>query len=172
MSTARELTPTQLDFRSAMANLGAAVSVVTTNGPRGRAGLTLSAACSVTDSPPTMLVCVNRSSYTHDIFTENQRACVNVLGSDHEELAMHFAGATDVPMEERLSRPIWDQNPDEAPMLRDAAASLAGRITDQATHGSHSVLFLEIDRVVVREDRGALVYFQRQFHPIGARLPV
>jgi len=150
-----------------MANLGAAVSVVTTNGPRGRAGLTLSAACSVTDTPPTMLVCVNRSSYTHDVFTENQRVCVNVLGRDHEELALHFAGATGVSMAERFGRPAWDHDGDQVPMLRDAAASLVGRITDCATHGSHSVMFLEIDRVVVREDRGGLVYFRRQFHPIG-----
>lgn len=39
-------------FRNAMALLGGAVSVITTDGPAGRFGFTASAVCSVTDSPP------------------------------------------------------------------------------------------------------------------------
>jgi hypothetical protein len=44
------------DYREAMARLGVAVSIVTTDGPAGRAGFTASAVCSVTDEPPTLLV--------------------------------------------------------------------------------------------------------------------
>lgn len=43
-------------FRNAMAMLGGAVSVITTDGPAGRFGFTASAVCSVTDAPPTLLV--------------------------------------------------------------------------------------------------------------------
>ena len=39
-------------YREAMARLGAAVNVITTDGPGGRAGFTASAVCSVTDTPP------------------------------------------------------------------------------------------------------------------------
>lgn len=39
-------------FRNAMARLGAAVNIITTDGPAGRAGFTASAVCSVTDTPP------------------------------------------------------------------------------------------------------------------------
>ena len=39
--------------------LSAAVNVVTTDGPAGRHGFTASAVCSVTDNPPTLLVCMN-----------------------------------------------------------------------------------------------------------------
>ena len=42
------------DYRDAMARLGAAVHVITTDGPGGRAGFTASAVCSVTDDPPTL----------------------------------------------------------------------------------------------------------------------
>ncbi|WP_252405960.1 flavin reductase, partial [Escherichia coli] len=45
------------DFRAGMARLGAAVNIITTDGPGGRAGFTASAVCSVTDTPPTLLVC-------------------------------------------------------------------------------------------------------------------
>ncbi len=39
-----------LKFREAMAHLSSAVSIVTTNGVAGKAGLTVSSVCSVTDS--------------------------------------------------------------------------------------------------------------------------
>ena len=49
-------------YREAMARLGAAVNVITTDGPGGRAGFTASAVTSVTDTPPTLLVCANRTN--------------------------------------------------------------------------------------------------------------
>lgn len=48
-------------FRNAMAQLGTAVHVVTTDGAGGRAGFTASAVCSVTDTPPSVLVCINKA---------------------------------------------------------------------------------------------------------------
>ncbi len=46
----------QQTFRDAMSCMGAAVNIITTDGPAGRAGFTASAVCSVTDTPPTLLV--------------------------------------------------------------------------------------------------------------------
>ena len=162
-----EISDEQRQFRAAMAHLSAAVNVVTTDGPGGRAGITVSAVCSVTDDPPTVLVCVNQSSYTHDIFKRNGRICVNVLGAEHEELAVHFAGATRIPMEERFGWEIWDHDSADVPVLRDALVVLVGRITGHTVRGSHSVMFVEIERTIVREDSDGLVYFKRQFHRLG-----
>ena len=166
MST-MQITPTQRDFRTAMASLSAAVNIVTTDGPRGRAGITVSAVCSVTDAPPTLLVCVNQSSYTHDVFRGNGRICVNVLGADHQELALQFAGASDLSMQDRLSVADWDNESEGVPVLGNAVASIIGRITSQYQQGSHTVMFVEVDKVNISEERGGLVYFQRQFHGLG-----
>jgi hypothetical protein len=55
ISQLTQLGDSQVAFRAAMAKLPAAVNVVTTNGPQGRAGITtVSAVCSVTDTPPTV----------------------------------------------------------------------------------------------------------------------
>ena len=59
------------DYRDAMARLAAAVNIITTDGPSGRAGFTATAVCSVTDEPPTLLVCLNRSASAHPIVTAN-----------------------------------------------------------------------------------------------------
>src|SRR5258708_22231475 len=48
------------EFRSAMSRLGAAVNVITTDGPAGRHGLTASAGCRLSHTPPTVIERVNR----------------------------------------------------------------------------------------------------------------
>jgi flavin reductase len=74
------------DYRDAMARLGAAVNIVTTDGRAGRAGFTASAVCSVTDNPPTLLVCMNRGSSAYACVRENGVVCVNVLSARRERL--------------------------------------------------------------------------------------
>lgn len=162
-----ELTQIQRDFRSAMAHLPAAVNIVTTDGPHGRVGITVSAVCSVSDSPPTVLVCVNRSSATHDIFKSNGKICINVLSGEHEELARHFSGATKVPMAERFGWDIWEENRASVPVLRDALVKIVGRISDHSVQGSHSVIFVQVDRIEVQQESDSLVYFKRQFHRLS-----
>ncbi|WP_211221006.1 flavin reductase [Nocardioides insulae] len=158
--------PARERFRSAMAGLSAGVNVVTTDGPAGRAGLTVSAVCSVSDTPPTMLVCIKRSSSGHDVFEGNRRLCINVLGSGHEDVARVFAGGTGVSGAERFASGQW-QDRAGVPVLVGAAASVLGRISEIKAQGSHSVVFVEVEGVVLNEDAGGLVYFQRRFHPIG-----
>ncbi|PWV84090.1 flavin reductase (NADH) [Prauserella marina] len=159
--------PSTADFREAMAHLPAAVNILTTDGPRGRCGITVSAACSVTDSPPTVLVCVNQRSATHDVFNGNGRVCLNVLAAEDEWLARHFSGMTDVSMAERFTWDIWDQSA-PVPLLRDALVNIVGVIADRKSMGSHSVLFVTIEQVRARTDRDSLVYFNRRFHRLEA----
>jgi flavin reductase (NADH) len=153
-------------FRQAMAHLSAAVNVITTDGPLGRCGITASAVCSVTDAPPTLLVCLNRSSAMHATFEGNRHVCINVLPGEHELLARHFAGMTQVAMEERFGWPIWDDGTQGVPVLRDALTSIQGTIVDLKEVGSHSVMFVEATQIRVRADGDGLIYFDRNFHRI------
>lgn len=161
------MTTSRTDFREAMAHLPAAVNILTTDGSNGRCGVTLSAVCSVTDEPPTVLVCVNRSSAMHDVFKANGRVGLNVLGGDQQELALHFAGATKVAMAERFTWDIWDRTHD-VPVLKDALVTAVGTIKETVPMGSHSVLFVGIEQIRTRAGGQSLVYFSRAFHRLDA----
>src|SRR5689334_21823720 len=89
-------------YREAMARLGAAVNVITTDGPAGRAGFTASAVCSVTDTPPTLLVCANRSNDSYPAFQGNQVLCVSTLTPDQQDISPVFAGLTEHTPDERF----------------------------------------------------------------------
>ncbi len=66
----------QQTFRDAMSCMGAAVNIITTDGPAGRAGFTASAVCSVTDTPPTLLVCLNRGASVWYRYSMKIERCV------------------------------------------------------------------------------------------------
>lgn len=159
------LSQEQLSFRNAMAHLPAAVNIITTRGAAGCCGITASAVCSVTDTPPTVLICINRNSAMHDIFKQNGALCINVLSDDQEQMALHFAGVTKVPMEERFSWDIWE-NDVEQPKLKDALVRLEGQIKESKEVGSHSVMFVELNHVDVNEEKDSLIYFNRLFHKV------
>ena len=158
-----ELSQTQLDFREGMSRLGAAVNLITSDGPAGKHGLVASAVCSVTDSPPTLLVCVNRNSFVHDKFLQNGNLCVNVLAAGHEELSRVFARY--VEGVDRYSYGQWMTLETNAPVLTDANVAFDCRIGSVLEQGSHSVMFCEIKAVHLPEtvNRG-LVYFSRDYH--------
>ncbi|MNE38196.1 4-hydroxyphenylacetate 3-monooxygenase reductase component [compost metagenome] len=87
-----------------------------------------------------------------------------MLCGEQEELARHFAGMTQVPMAERFAWDLWDDGAADVPVLRDALVQLEGRISECKEVGSHSVMFVELTKVGVREPRDSLVYFNRLFH--------
>ena len=157
-------------FRDAMARLGAAVNVITSHGAGGSCGITATAVCSVSDAPPSVLVCLNRNSALNPVFRANGAVCINVLAADQEDQARHFAGMTGVPMFDRFAGPAWETGADGVPALRDALASLHGRIVQTEEVGSHTVMIVEIDAIRVGGGQAGLVYFNRTFHRIGAAL--
>ncbi|SEG53575.1 4-hydroxyphenylacetate 3-monooxygenase, reductase component [Vibrio hangzhouensis] len=161
----------QQDFRNAMSKLAAAVNIVTTGGEAGTIGITATAVCSVTDSPATILVCVNRSSASNEIFKKNGRMCVNTCASEHQEMSMHFAGMTGLEMEERFALEGWNFNQHNVPVLEGALTTLEGHINDMKEVGTHTVFFLEIETITT-QDKDALMYFDRQFKHLKAEVKV
>jgi flavin reductase len=151
-------------FRDGMSRLGAAVNIITTDGPAGKAGFTASAVCSVTDAPPTLLVCLNRSSSVYDRFTDNEALCVNTLAPAHEDLSRLFGGKT--AMDARFAAACWSVGRSGAPILDDAAVSFDCRITSKAEVGSHTVLFCEVLAIERHEIASGLIYFDRAYHSV------
>ncbi len=156
------------EFRDAMARLGAAVNIITTDGPGGRGGFTASAVCSVTDDPPTLLVCMNRASSSANAMRSNGVLCVNTLASGLRELSLIFAGATKCSMDDRFAAAAWDRLATGAPVLHGAAVSFDCRISDIVEKGTHLVLFAEVEAIRAG-DAGAsgLIYFARDYHQVG-----
>lgn len=156
--------PERAEYRNAMARLGAAVNIITTDGPAGRAGFTASAVCSVTDDPPTLLICLNRNASVYPVFQANGTLCVNVLGAGQQQLSNLFGGKT--PMDERFAAAQWHASRSGVPVLAEAAATFECRVVGRTAVGTHDVLFCEVEMVRVGSAAHGLVYFDRRYHDL------
>ena len=121
-------------FRDMMSRFGVAVSVITTDGAAGQCGFTCTAVCSVTDEPPTILVCLNRKSQMNAVFRQNGVLCVNVLSAEQEDLSATFAGRRDISMADRFAVCPWDRVATGAPALRHVLADDSSRQPGAAAH--------------------------------------
>src|SRR3954465_9975286 len=117
-------------FREAMSRLGAAVHVITTAGPGGKAGATATAVCSVSDAPPTLLMCLNRRSQTNPAVVENGVFCVNTLGAGDASIADVFAGRTGVTGSDRFTTGDWQVLATGSPVLTSAVIAFDCRIVE------------------------------------------
>lgn len=149
-------------FRQAMGFFPGAVTVITTGTGELKRGITATAVCSVTDSPPSLLVCVNRQTGTCQEIMRSGRFSVQLLDADQSDLALCFAGAGGATGLEKFNPADWTDCPVGLPRLKSALVSLSCSVTSQSEIGSHIVFIGRLEDVALREGE-ALIYAQSKF---------
>lgn len=155
------------DFRTAMRELAAGVTIITAGRGAGRRGLTATAVCSVSADPPTLLVCINRSTDGHAAILEGGAFCVNVVGAEHRWLAERFAGRDGVRGAERFDHGEWRSLATGAPVLADAIAAFDCRVVQAVDGGTHTVFLGTVAATTASPERAALLYRGGSFSTAG-----
>lgn len=150
-------------YRDAMSRFAGAVHVVTTDGKAGRRGTTVIAACSVSDNPPTILVCLNRENPKNDLYVENGVFALNTLAAGQKELADAFSGLTGLSQDERFALAQWDNLSTTAPALEGALASFDCEIINTADMATHRVLFGKVTGLRIGDSLTPLIYYDRAY---------
>ena len=153
-------------FREAMSRLGAAVHVITTDGPAGKTGFTATAVCSVSDAPSTLLVCLNRGATSSPILRSNGVFCVNTLRAGDEVIADTFAGRTKVAREERFDPGEWKKLATGAPALMSAVVAFDCQVFEVKAVASHDIYFRDRGGDPLRPRGEALVYHDRAYKQV------
>ncbi|AOR58498.1 flavin reductase [Pectobacterium parmentieri] len=154
----------QQAFRDAMAKLSAAVNIVTTDGPAGKAGFTASAVSSVSDTPGTLLVCLNRGSSVYPTFQANEHLCVNTLAAHHEALSSLFGSRSST--EERFAATAWDVLHTGSPVLQDALVAFDCRVEEVVSAATHDIFICRVLAIKQGQSTDGLVYFSRGYHAV------
>lgn len=148
-------------YRNGMARLGSAVSVVTTLSGGKRYGFTASAVCSVSDSPATLLVCINRSSSAFPAFDGARHFCVNTLMPGQEEISDVFGGK--MPSTDRFAHGEWGAGLTGAPVLAHASVNFECELTHAVDEATHRVLFGRVVNISEHAERATLLYCMRRY---------
>jgi flavin reductase (DIM6/NTAB) family NADH-FMN oxidoreductase RutF len=150
-------------YRDAMSEIASPVHLIATDGPAGLAGMTVTALASISDHPPTLLVCVNRGSPSAPRFIENGVFSVNSLGAEDRALADIFAGRTHEHFDEKFRHGVWSKGPSGAPLLETALARFDCRLIDVKDVGTHHVFFGRVEAVARRDEGPSLLYHRRGY---------
>lgn len=152
-------------FLDAMSHTAATVNIVTTDGPAGRAGVTVSAMTSVSaDTPaPSLLVCINRSSRACGPILRNGVFCVNVLRDDQSHISDVFAGRIETANGDKFSCADWVAQGTGAPRVIDPLVAFDCRVTDSELFGTHYVIFGAVDNIFIADQGLPLIYASRAY---------
>jgi flavin reductase (NADH) len=149
-------------FFALMSAFPSGVTIISTLDALGQPrGLTCTATCSLSASPPLLLVCLDRQSNTLSAVRHAHRFVVNYLLAGRGELANRFAGR----QPDRWAQVSWRPTPSGMPWLhQDALAYAECAVVEEVAGGDHVI-------VIGRVERGQppapgtqpLIYFRRTY---------
>ncbi len=160
-----------------MSHAACTVSIVTTDGPAGRSGMTVSAMSSVSaDTPrPTLLVCIHHQSTTASKVIENGVFCVNVLRDDQTYISDIFAGRLKDIVDDRFDCAKWTTQVTGSPRVVDPLVAFDCRVVSSERVGTHHVFFGEVEDIFLADRGSPLIYANRAYGTttrVDAVLPV
>ncbi len=150
-------------FLEGMSHAAATVNIVTTDGPAGRAGVTVSAMCSVTADAPTLLICIHHKSPACQAIQQNGVFCVNVLRDDQALISDTFAGRIKTPGGDKFDCADWCALTTGAPALSRPLVAFDCRLGQHVRWGTHVIFIGEVADTVVNGTGSALIYANRAY---------
>lgn len=151
-------------LREVLAQVAMPVAIVTATDRVGNAyGLTVGSLCSLSASPPLLLVCIDRNGHSGRHIVAADRFGVSVLAAEHEDLARAFAahGSHDFGPAFTLE--------DHIPAVRNALAWLDCERHEVIRGGDHDILIGRVNRSR-RGSASPLMYHNRQYGRLDACL--
>ncbi len=152
-------------FLGGMSQAAATVNIVTTDGPGGRAGVTVSAMSSVSadTARPTLLTCVHHLAPAAAAILENAVFCVNVLRDDQSYISDTFAGRFNEQVANKFDCARWTTQVTGAPRVVDPLVAFDCRLVSHNRIGTHYVFFGEVEDIFTAERGSPLIYANRAY---------
>ncbi len=152
-------------FLEGMSRSAASVSVVTTDGPAGRGGVTVSAMTSISadGDSPTMLTCLNASSSALPLVLENGCFCINVLATDQIDISDIFSSRLPAPGGDKFNAVAHEALATGAPWLTAALVAFDCRLISAEKIGTHHICIGAVEAVRVAPEGEPLLYGMRKY---------
>jgi flavin reductase (DIM6/NTAB) family NADH-FMN oxidoreductase RutF len=149
-------------FKSGMRKFASGVALITSAAAGQRAGLIATAVSSVSTTPPTLLICVNKNASAHAVIDQSGIFGVNLLSSGDLDLVDVFSKSA--RRAERFSSGDWRTLMTGAPMLASALASFDCHVVRRLAYESHTIFLGEVMQVKIAEqDVDPLLYMNSAF---------
>lgn len=159
------MSPDAQTFKSVLSRFASGVTVVTTLQGERRHGLTVSAFCSVSATPPRILICLNNETDSQPLVEHSGVFAVHILGQEHVAVATRFAkvGATPSDLFEGLTARTEVTG---SPILSECLAWLDCRVESALLVGSHTVFIGAVQAAGLGAQGEPVLYYSRAFRAL------
>ncbi len=151
-------------FKQALASWASGVTIVTSRHGDHVHGMTVSAFCSVSLSPPLVMVCLDKASNTLELVEASKVFSVNVLAQGQEELSYRFASKEHE--DRRFERMSCEPGVNGCPHIPGAVSTMDCRVVDMMDAGDHVIYIGEVDAAEF-SDRPALIYLRAVYRTLA-----
>ncbi len=151
-------------YRDTIGHFASGVTIVTTTGPDGPAGMTTNAVTSLSLEPLLLLVCFERRSRTLAVVRSSERFAVNILRAGDEPLAAVFASKR-VPREKFES--VTHIETHGVPVLDGALAWITCALRELRAGGDHVIGIGEVVGMSAGEDCDPLVFYRGRYRTLA-----
>jgi flavin reductase (DIM6/NTAB) family NADH-FMN oxidoreductase RutF len=141
-----------------MRQLASGVSVITTGQGEERTGLTATSVSSLSMEPPTLVVCIGRTSTTLKAMRKNRVFGVNILAAGHRSVADRFAGRCNVSGAARYQGSEWINLVTGAPL-----AAIDCTIETIMEWSTHAVVIGRVEAIHQPGGAQALIYWRQTY---------
>ena len=141
-------------YKHAMRHVVSPVAVITYATEAGRGGMTSTAICSATTTPPALVVCLNRNAETRDAVAAAGAFAVNFLTDEQSEIARQFS--TSAARQDQFSVGYWSAGALGVPVLEGTNASFECRVESIMEQGAHTIFIGAVERVETSDGSGLL----------------
>tara|TARA_B100000242_G_scaffold169034_1_gene120934 strand:+ start:78 stop:542 length:465 start_codon:yes stop_codon:yes gene_type:complete len=127
----------QDNFRLAMRRYVYSVSILSNKDHHGNSNaITVSSVTSISMDPPSLLVCINKSSRIHDSLVVGSKFCINLLNKN--QVTLSNICSDDKKYDQRFNDKNWDL--DDVPFLANAQSNIFCSIENVISFHTHSII--------------------------------
>ena len=150
----------QDNFRLAMRRYIYSVSIMSNKDDNGNSNaITVSSVTSISMDPPSLLICINKSSRIHDTLQIGSKFCINLLKKDQEDLSNICSD--EESYEERFNNENWDT--EEIPFLSNAQANIFCKVDKLTSYHTHTIVIGLVEDAKYAHEISTLTYVDGEY---------
>lgn len=131
------------DYKTAMRHVVSPVAIVTWRHAGSRAGMTVTAICSATTDPPTLVVCLRNDRPAAAQIRGAGTLCVNFLSDEQAEIARRFSASAGWG-DGAFDAAHWGTGALGDPALQGAVSSFDCTVARAFDQGAHTVILASV----------------------------
>ena len=145
----------QDNFRLAMRRYIYSVSIMSNKDNAGNPNaITVSSVTSISMNPPSLLICINKSSRIHNSIELGSKFCINLLNNEQEDIS-NICSDEDM-YDQRFKDKNW--NLQNIPFLVNAQANIFCKVDKLTSYHTHSIVIGLVEDAKYADEISTLTY--------------